>query len=79
MLRRLFRDCLEGLRAGFDVLWWGRAYPRFLPLCRGGSMPPSPPLRPGEERALLSPGWVSPEVADRFPPESIERINQPRR
>lgn len=27
MIRRLFRDWLDGLRAGWDVLWWGQAYP----------------------------------------------------
>lgn len=27
MIRRLFRDLLGGLRAGFDVLWWSHAYP----------------------------------------------------
>jgi hypothetical protein len=37
------------------------------------------PVRSGEESAALSPGQVPPEVARRYPPEFIERINQPRR
>lgn len=27
-LRKLARDWADGLRAGIDVLLWGRAYPR---------------------------------------------------
>jgi hypothetical protein len=77
VIRRLFRDWLDGLRAGFDVLWWGYAYPRTLPLRRGGSMPAYRPAV-DEQRAILSPGRVSPEVADRFPPEFIARINRGR-
>lgn len=56
MIRRLFRDCLEGLRAGFDVLCWGQAYPRTLPLqAQGGTLSPYRP-RPGERLVVLSPG-----------------------
>ena len=32
MLRRLARDWMDGLRAGIDVLLWGRAYPRTIDL-----------------------------------------------
>lgn len=40
-----------------------------------------PVYRPaeGERIVTLSPGWVSPEVARHYPPEFIERLNQPRR
>lgn len=56
MIRRLFRDWLDGLRAGWDVLWWGRAYPRFLPLrAQGGKISEYRP-RPGEQLVVLSPG-----------------------
>lgn len=56
MIRRLFGDWLDGLRAGFDVLWWGQAYPRTLPLRpRGGTIPARHP-RPGERLVILSPG-----------------------
>ncbi|MGW7726172.1 hypothetical protein ACWGJ6_22920 [Streptomyces canus] len=55
MIRRLFRDWLDGLRAGWDVLWWGQAYPRTLPLRpRGGTIPAYRP-RPGGQLAALSP------------------------
>jgi hypothetical protein len=46
---------------------------------RGGTMPAPPPLKPGEQRVILSPGWVPPEVGRRYPPEFIDRINQGRR
>jgi hypothetical protein len=48
---------------------------------RGGTMPTPPPLRPGEERAILSPGWVElpPGSEDSYPPGFIERLNQPRK
>lgn len=56
MIRRLFRDWLDGLRAGWDVLWWGHAYPRTFPLrARGGQLPAYQP-RPGERLVALSPG-----------------------
>ncbi|WP_328336700.1 hypothetical protein [Streptomyces violaceus] len=45
---------------------------------RGGSMPVYRPAE-GERIVTLSPGWVSPEVARHYPPEFIERLNQPRR
>ena len=82
MIRRLFRDWLNGLRAGFDVLWWGHAYPLTFPLQRrGGTTPPPLPLRPGERRALLSPGRfdLPPGTEGRYPSEFIERINRGRR
>lgn len=44
---------------------------------RGGSLRSYRP-HPGEQPVILSPGWVSPEVADRYPPEFIDRINQRR-
>lgn len=80
MIRRLFRDWLDGLHAGFDVLWWGHAYPRTLPLGRGGSMPAYRPS-PDEVPVLLSPGWVElpPGAEDRYPPGFIDRMNQGRR
>ena len=56
MLRRLFRDWLDGLRAGFDVLWWGQAYPRTLPLRPRGGEVPAPRSHPGERLVVLSPG-----------------------
>lgn len=79
MLRRLFRDWLDGLRAGFDVLWWGHAYPRALPLQRGGSMPSYRP-HPDEQLVILSPRRVElpPGTEERFPPSFIDRINQGR-
>lgn len=43
---------------------------------RGGTMPKPPPLRPGEQRVVLSPGWVSPEVRRYLSDEDIARINQ---
>jgi hypothetical protein len=46
---------------------------------RGGTMPAPSPLKPGERRVILSPGWVPPEVARRYPPEFIDRINRGRR
>ena len=78
MIRRLFRDWLDGLRAGLDVLWWGQAYPRTLPLRRGGSVPAYRPAA-DEQRAILSPGRVSPQVRRFLSDEDIERINQGRR
>jgi hypothetical protein len=66
MLRRLFRDLLDGLRAGFDVLWWGRAYPRTFPLrAHGGTIPAYRP-RADEQLVLLSPGRriVDPDEAE---------------
>lgn len=46
----------------------------------GGRMPEPPPLAPDEQRAILSPGWVQlpPGTEDRYPPDFIERMNQPR-
>ena len=80
MMRRLFRDCLDGLRAGFDVLWWGHAYPRTLPLRRGGSMLSYRP-HPGEQLVILSPGRVEspPGAEDRYPPGFIDSLNRGRR
>lgn len=56
VIRRLVRDWLDGLRAGFDVPRWGQAYPRTLPLrARGGQIPAYRP-RQGERLVILSPG-----------------------
>lgn len=54
MLRRPFRDWRDGLRAGFDVLWWGQAYPRTLPLRPRGGEVPVPHSHPGELLVALS-------------------------
>jgi hypothetical protein len=77
LLGRYCRDFTDGLRAGFDVLWWGQAYPRTLPLRRGGGMTAGRP-RPDEVPAVLSPGWVSPKARRHLSGEDIERINQGR-
>lgn len=46
---------------------------------RGGRMPEPPPLAPNGRRVILSPGWVQlpPDTEDRYPPDLIERMNQP--
>jgi hypothetical protein len=56
VIRSLLQDWLDGLRAGFDVLRWGHAYPRTLSLRPGGGeLHPYRP-RPGEQLVVLSPG-----------------------
>lgn len=56
MIRRMVRDIVDGLHSGIDVLLWGYAYPRTLPLRpHGGTLSPRRPHHV-ERMALLSPG-----------------------
>lgn len=56
MIHRLFRDLLDGLRAGWDVLWWGQAYPRTFPMKARGGQLPGYQIEQGERMVALSPG-----------------------
>ena len=83
-IRRLLRDVASGFHSGLDFLRWGHAYPRTLDArtlrrLRGGRMPAPRPLDPDEQRAILSPGRVSPQVRRFLSDEDIERVNQGRR
>lgn len=47
----------------------------------GGTIPKPPPVAPCEERVILSPGWVKlpPGTGHCYPPDFINRLNQPRK
>ncbi|MFI5992538.1 hypothetical protein ACIBAC_11880 [Streptomyces sp. NPDC051362] len=64
MIRRLFRDLLDGLRAGWDVLWWGQAFPRTFPMKAGGGQLPGYQSGQAERMVALSPGRVITDPED---------------